>query len=157
MNKTIKIRKAKITDFIAIAALDRIAWLDNKCSEFIPDGEHVWRIWVEHALVYCAENNDGDIVAAILAFPTQQNSYCVHKVFVAKEFKAKGIGSKLFACLLKALDSLSVTSFLTVDPENSAAIALYKKWGYTSSVLVKGYYRPEEDRLVLTRLYHKHN
>ncbi|MDA0710669.1 MAG: GNAT family N-acetyltransferase [bacterium] len=145
-----KIRKAETRDFIPIAALDREAWKENRNSQFIPDGEHVWRLWMEHALVYCAEN-DGQIVGAILAFPSIKGIYCIHKVFVSSACRGTGIGSELFSVLLNEIDKKQAEAFLTVDPDNSAAISLYSKWGFTDQLHVKGYYREEEDRLVLTR------
>ena len=144
------IRKATVRDFLSIAALDRDAWKMNRHPDFIPDGEHAWRVWVEHALVFCADN-DGDIAGAILAFPGITGIYCVHKVFVSSSCRGAGIGSALFAMLLKEIDKEGAEAFLTVDPENAAAIALYTKWGFTDKKYVSGYYRAEEDRLVLTR------
>jgi len=45
------VRWATIDDFAEIAELDREVWGANRNSEFIPDGEHVWRIWIDHAYV----------------------------------------------------------------------------------------------------------
>ena len=53
----ITIRKSKISDFLEISELDRQAWRDNRNSDFIPDGEHVWRLWVEYSTVFVAEYN----------------------------------------------------------------------------------------------------
>ena len=144
------IRKAEIDDFLSIALLDRSAWGDNRNSQFIPDGEHAWRLWVEHALVFCSENK-GKITGAILAFPTVKQTYCVHKVFVSSNTRGFGIGGKLFAALLKEIDNNKKSVFLTVDPKNLSAISLYEKWGFSEQKYVSGYYRKEEDRLVLTR------
>lgn len=145
-----QITPAQTTDFLAIAELDREAWKDNNHAEFIPDGEHVWRIWVEHALVFCAKQ-ESEIIGAILAFPTKQNQYCTHKVFVRKDYREKGIGSALFKALLSEIDALKAMTFLTVDPANQSALALYEKWGFTSREFVKGFYREQEDRYVLSR------
>ena len=134
------VRKAETRDFLAIAALDRDAWNNNRHSEVIPDGEHAWRLWVEHALVYCTEI-DGKITGAILAFPSVKDTYCVHKVFVSEEYRGRGIGSKLFSMLLQAIDKINTDAFLTVAPGNTSAITLYNKWGFTDQVYVKGYYR----------------
>lgn len=144
------IRRATSDDFLPIAALDRIAWRDNRHSEYIPDGEHVWRIWVDHALVYCADI-DGEIAGAVLAFPCTGGRWCLHKAFVAGKHRGKGLGSQLFGALLAEMDRLGGDVFLTVDPVNEAAIALYERWGFTERRFFQGYYRPHEDRFVLTR------
>jgi phosphinothricin acetyltransferase len=146
-----KIERSRTSDFLEIARLDREAWAQNRNSEYIPDGEHAWRLWTEHALVYCAW--DGDmLVGAVLAFPTTtEGLYCLHKVFVDLAYRGKGLGSELFDAVLKACDERGLACFLTVDPVNESAVRLYEKWGFTDRQFVKGYYRPEEDRLVLTR------
>ena len=142
-----RIRRAIPADFSELATLDREVWQN---FEFIPDGEHVWRIWTEHAVVFCAEA-DSRIVGAILAFPCVSGSYCIHKVFVKDEFRGKGLGSQLVELLLTDLDKENLVCFLTVDPANKAATTLYEKWGFTERKFVKGYYRSDEDRYVLSR------
>lgn len=153
-----KYRRARAGDFLAIAALDRRAWRQNRHAEYIPDGEHVWRIWCEHALVYCAiepaDNGSSDadaVIAAILAFPTEGGPYWVHKVFVDEAHRGQGVGSRLFDLLLVEIDRMGVAAALTVDPINEAAQALYRSWGFCEAQFVKGYYRHYEDRYVLTR------
>jgi ribosomal protein S18 acetylase RimI-like enzyme len=149
-----QIRRTVPTDFLAIAALDREAWKEGENAEFIPDGEHIWRLWTEHAIMFCAEV-DVQIVGAIVAFPCLDGRYCLHKVFVKRDFRDKGIGSQLFEVLLQEIDEKGVSVFLTVSPGNEAAIALYEKWGFDRRELVKGYYREVEDRYVLSRVWEK--
>ncbi|MFH1006319.1 MAG: N-acetyltransferase [Candidatus Latescibacterota bacterium] len=143
-------RRANEKDFLQIAVLDGIAWLDNRNAACIPDGEHVWRIWTEHALVYCGETA-GKIMGAICAFPCVSGDCCLHKVFVAKAYRHMGVGSQLSKMLLMELDRQQLVCFLTVDPANEHAIRLYEKWGFADKEFVKGYYRSNEDRYVLTR------
>jgi ribosomal protein S18 acetylase RimI-like enzyme len=148
--RMIRIHKAKTGDFLEIAGLDRRAWRGNRHSKYIPDGEHAWRLWAEHGLVYGARK-DGKMVGAILAFPCLSGEFCIHKVFVAPLLRGKKIGPRLFEKLLQDLDRRGVCSFLTVDPGNENALALYAKWGFTDRRLVKGFYRKREDRFVLKR------
>jgi len=143
-------RKARTQDFLAIAALDREAWRANRHAEFIPDGEHAWRQWVEHALVFCACDETG-VLGAILAFPSLSGAYCLHKVFVRKDCRRQNVATRLFECLLKELDRLQADCFLTVDPANEKALSLYAKMGFSQRRFVKGFYREKEDRYVLTR------
>lgn len=65
--------------------------------------------------------------------------------------RGKKIGTRLFEKLLQELDQRGVCAFLTVDPRNESALALYAKWGFTDRTFVKGFYRKREDRLVLKR------
>ncbi len=143
--------RAGSRDFLAIAALDRQAWKASAHADFIPDGEHVWRIWVDGALVYLARLNS-EVVGAILAFPVIGGDYCLHKVMVSPAYRGRGIGSCLFGALLAEVDRAGGKNcFLTVSPENIVALKLYEKWGFTKREFVAGYYREQEDRYVLTR------
>ena len=144
------IRRATESDFLAIAALDREAWQDNAHPEFIPDGEHVWRAWVEHAIVYCAYERE-TLGGAILAFPCVGGYYWLHKIFVQSGHRGKGVASGLMRALLAEVDRLGKDILLTVDPQNEKALRLYESWGFTERRFVKGYYRECEDRYVLTR------
>lgn len=146
----VRIERAKTQDFLEIARLDRMAWTKARHSEYIPDGEHVWRIWVEHALVFCAKEN-GEVLGALVVFPTVSGSYCLHKVFVDEAQRGKGVGTRLMEALFVEVDTLGVDCFLTVDPTNESAIRLYEGWGFTERAFVSGYYRKQEDRFVLTR------
>lgn len=146
-----QIEKSRPRDFLAVVALDRVVWGQNAHSEFIPDGEHVWRIWCEHALVYVARTDSDEIAGAVLAFPCLDGRFCLHKVVVSEAHRGAGLGGKLFAALFADLDQRAVDCFLTVDPANERAIRLYRNWGFDEEEFVAGYYRELEDRLVLTR------
>lgn len=151
MNDSCHLQRATPRDFIAIAALDRVAWRRNANAEFVPDGEHAWRIWCEHALVFVVKDAAGNMAGALLAFPSIQGLYCLHKIMVDERFRGKGIGSQLFDALLAELDVARQDCFLTVDPANENAIKLYQRHGFAPEKLVKGFYRDEEDRIVMVR------
>jgi len=143
--------KAEGEDFLGIAALDRSAWRDGRHPERIPDGEHVWRVWVAGAYVYVARDGN-QVVGAIVAFPTRQGTLFVHKVMVDKAWRGRGIGTRLFGLLLVDIDAhVHAACFLTVDPANEAAVERYARLGFSEREHVTGYYRDDEDRYVLTR------
>ena len=146
----ITLHRAAIEDFLTLAELDRAAWKRYPHGERVPDGEHVWRLWVEHALVYCAKEND-QIMGVIVAFLCRSGEWCVHKAFVHENYRRQQIGSRLFDLLLREIDGLGAGCFLTVDPANTAAIRLYEKWGFAQKQFFKDYYRPGEDRYVMAR------
>ena len=145
------VQQAMPSDFLPIAALDRAAWLTSANSEFIPDGEHAWRIWCQHAHVVLGRSESGSVVGAALAFRCVDGGYCLHKVMVDPVCRGQGLGSLLVENLLGIIDRECASCFLTVSPENSNALKLYRKWGFTSEEFVAGYYRENEDRLVLIR------
>jgi len=150
VQETIRCRRAKPADFLVIASLDRTSWAQNRNSSYIPDGEHVWRLWVEHGMTYCAWDAT-EIVGAIVAFPCLEGAFCVHKLFIRQDCRGRGIGTELFQVLLGELDRLEVDAFLTVDPLNEGAIRMYERIGFTEREFVPHYYREQEDRYVLTR------
>lgn len=146
-----QITRAKTDDFLAIAALDRISWpsAENKQPVFIPDGEHTWRLWCEYAVVFCAKK-DEKVIGAVLAFPTNDPAlYALHKIFVADEYRGKSIGTQLLKRMVEELSNRNLRSFLTVNPNNDAALKLYKSLGFSVEKSIKGYYRSYEDRLIL--------
>jgi [ribosomal protein S18]-alanine N-acetyltransferase len=148
-----RIEPARTSDFLAIAALDRIAWLHTG-EPYIADGEHVWRVWCEYATVMIARHNlpvadeTGDIAAALLEFPTNDGRLFLHKIMVHPEQRGQGIGTKLME---QALASATIPVLLTVNPTNEAAIKLYRRYGFDIERQVQGYYRAHEHRLVMMR------
>jgi len=147
------IRKAKVSDFLAIAKLDRQAWQDNRNSGFIPDGEHVWRLWVKYSTVFVAEYNK-KIVGVVLLFKANDCSlYLFHKIFIDKNYRGKKIGNMFFENIVTFLDREKANCLLTTDTVNTRMIHLCAKYGFNEKQLIKGYYRPNEDRLVIRRRY----
>jgi len=144
------IRRANPEDFLSVAKLDREAWSANREATFIPDGEHAWRLWCEHAIVFVYEPED-TVLGAALAFPTLSSTFCLHKIFVDATCRGEGVGSALMREALGEIDRVGAACFLTVDPENEAAIRLYESFGFVDRAFVSGYYRAAEDRFVLTR------
>ena len=143
--------RAQGKDFLGIADLDRHAWSDSRYAERIPDGEHVWRVWVAGAYVFVARDG-AQVVGAIVAFPTRQETLFVHKVMVEQRYRGRGIGTRLFDLLLEEIDaSVRASCFLTVDPAKEAAVQRYERIGFTERQYVGGYYRDDEDRYVMTR------
>jgi ribosomal protein S18 acetylase RimI-like enzyme len=146
-----EITQASPRDFLQVAALDRIAW-PVVPDEFIPDGEHAWRLWCEHAVVLIGNLLErtvaysGPVIGALLMFPTIQGETFLHKIMVHPDARGQGIGS----ALMKAgLARATTKTLLTVNPQNSAAVKLYQNFGFHIRELVKGYYRPHEDRYVM--------
>jgi [ribosomal protein S18]-alanine N-acetyltransferase len=139
------IERANNSDFLGIAALDRMAW-PSVPDTYIPDGEHIWRVWCEHATVLRARLESGETVGALVMFPTSKNELFLHKIMVHPKHRGQGIGSDL---MRTALGQADAPVLLTVDPQNAAAIQLYRNFGFEVREHVPGYYRPHEDRDVM--------
>ena len=147
----ITFHRAQISDFLGIAKLDREVWSHYKPTPFNADGEHIWRVWIEHALVFCAKDANDQIIGAVMAFPIISSQYFLHKFFVDANHRGRGIGTKLLGLLLAEIDRMGAKCILTVDPNNEVAIRLYEKFGFSEKEFVKGYYKDNEDRFVLKR------
>lgn len=147
-----EISTAQTDEFLDVAALDRIAWPDMN-DTFIPDGEHIWRVWCDHATLLVAKVTDREpfsetheIAGALVMFPSQNGELFLHKVMVHPVCRGKGVGTSL---MKTGLAGAQVPVLLTVDPENAAAVALYEQFGFRTRERLDGYYRPHEDRLIM--------
>lgn len=58
-----------------------------------------------------------------------------------------------FQHIVHFLDIEKADCLLTTGPINSRMIHLCEKYGFNDKQLVKGYYRQDEDRLVIKRIY----
>lgn len=147
------IQKANRSDYLEIAALDRAVWLDYHNGENIADGEHTWRHWVEDAIVRIWRQ-EGIVAGVALAFPTVARGFCLHKVFVEKSARGKGVGRLLLQRLLDEPRLKSSPCYLTVNPANLAALGLYREFGFQLGEVIQGYYRDNEPRLEMWRKAH---
>ncbi len=144
------VEPARPGDFLNVAALDRIAWADSG-SNFIPDGEHVWRVWCEYATVLVLRSatnlpESGDIAGALVMFPTEKREQFLHKIMVHPDCRGRGLGTLLMEAGLKRA---TVPVLLTVNPDNHAAVRVYEKSGYRVRERVDGYYRSHEHRYIM--------
>lgn len=144
------IERAGPTDFLNIGALDRIAWADSG-SQFIPDGEHIWRVWIDYATVLVARSDGelpvtGDIAGALVMFPTERREQFLHKIMVHPDCRGQGLGTQLMHAGLKLA---TVPVLLTVNPDNLAAVRVYEKSGYRVRERIDGYYRSHEHRYIM--------
>lgn len=141
-----------IPHFLAIAALDRVVWSNNPDSQFTPDGEHVWRVWAEHAFVTAVLDHTGLVVGAGVSFATSDpHTHFAHKAFIRDSWRRQGVGTLMAAAYLDFLDREGTVSLMTVDPANTASIALSDAQGYRTTELIPGFYGPAEDRLLRRR------
>lgn len=137
--------------YLDLAALDRRAWAGYPNGPRIVDGEHTWRHWCEDAVSVVARDEHGGVIGAAVAFACRDGRYCVHKVMTDPDHRGRGVATAVFKRLLEILDVMGVAAFLTVDPANASARKLYERLGFGEGRHVRGYYRPEEDRLVMVR------
>jgi phosphinothricin acetyltransferase len=146
------VENAEPTDFLGVAALDRIAW-PAAPETFIPDGEHIWRVWRDHGtllVVRAAEPttlpDTADIAGGLVMFPTAGGETFLHKIMVHPLCRGQGIGTAL---MNEALGRAQTSVLLTVDPSNEHAVSLYRSFGFDVRETVVGFYRPHENRHIM--------
>ena len=152
---TIRIEPARATDYMNVAALDRLAW-PIVPDVFIPDGEHIWRVWSDTATLLVARRVDdlplresNDIAGALVQFPTNRGELFLHKIMVHPDCRGTGIGTELMKAALAEAD---VPVLLTVDPNNAPAVKLYQSLGFTIREHIHGFYRSHENRYLMAYL-----
>lgn len=147
------ITDAGASDYLDVGALDRLAW-PAAPDTFIPDGEHIWRVWSDHACLLVARidasqpalPDTGRIAGALVMFPTRNAEQFLHKIMVHPDCRGAGIGSAL---MREALARADAPVLLTVDPGNAPAVQLYQNFGFEIRERIDGYYRPHEDRNIM--------
>jgi [ribosomal protein S18]-alanine N-acetyltransferase len=147
-----EIAPARTDEFLDVAALDRIAWPEMS-DTFIPDGEHIWRVWCDHATLLVAKiidreplSESSQIAGALVMFASQTGDMFLHKIMVHPVCRGRGVGTALMNA---ALEGAQAPVLLTVDPLNEAAVSLYEQFGFRIRERIDGFYRPHEDRLIM--------
>ena len=99
---------------------------------------------------YLVAEDGGDVVGYAL-FSVLYEDAEIMSVAVAPECRRAGIGGALLRRVLEcAAVAEAETAFLEVRASNSAALALYEKFGFRRIRTVKSYYRrPTEDAVVM--------
>jgi ribosomal-protein-alanine N-acetyltransferase len=95
-----------------------------------------------------------DVIAyGIIARSTSQDTGWLHSLVVSVDHRRKGIGIELSKKLIDKAGSHSLKEiFLTVKPDNKAAISLYKRLGFADVKFEPHYYGRNEGRIVMRRL-----
>jgi len=114
-----------------------------------------WQIPViiRYGRLLVAENYNGKIIGVceIIREWKEKSVAFIHSFYIIKEYRRKGIGRKFLSFTLEVVKRENFSSIeLTVDPENFAALRLYKDHGFMVSELRKNEYGAENDRLLMT-------
>lgn len=94
---------------------------------------------------YVGAFDDGELVgyAGVAKLgPPEDPEFEVHTIAVARGHQRRGIGRVLMDQLVHAADMHDGQMFLEVRTDNTAALALYKSYGFTEIGVRKGYYQP---------------
>lgn len=145
--KNCSIREFRYADLpsvsqIATASAEASQWSPESYSELAADAR---------GLLLVAECGPG--VSGFLAARLAADESEILNVAVRADMRRSGIASALLKAALKRLRHEGGTAvFLEVRESNAAAIALYKKFGFSAETRRKGYYRdPAEDALCMMK------
>ena len=118
------------------------------------DYEHILLAAPSEPLLRCALVADhGEKVAgfAVASWLRQETEAEVEGLFVEGAYRRRGIGGALIAaCMAWAVNAGASTVRLEVRASNTAAHALYRRYGFSTAGVRRAYYSaPVEDALVL--------
>ena len=100
---------------------------------------------------FCVAEEAGDIVGYVIAIPAEDGiTGWFWSVGVRADHARRGIGRQLVGHTLKGMRSSGIKqAFLSVDPGNAAAIALYTGLGFQTARTEADYLGPGEHRLIM--------
>jgi ribosomal-protein-alanine N-acetyltransferase len=142
-----KVRYAQAQDIAQIEALE----LATYAHEGYPSAFFYQALaqWPTGFIVYCEADQ---VLGYLLAAPGQANEHWIMSVLIAEQARGKGVGKQLMAYYLDGLaaNSNEQTQIkLTVAPYNSAAIALYEKFGFKKTDFLPQFLGPDADRILM--------
>ena len=141
---TITFRKMTPEDAEAVAEIDFKSFpLPWKMSDY-------WKYSQEKNIECVVGEVDKKIVAYAAAFVSFDDAE-IFKIAVEPEKRGVGIGTKIFAELIRLVNLRGAKAItLEVRPSNTAAIKLYESFGLKSVGRRKNYYtNPAEDALIM--------
>jgi ribosomal-protein-alanine N-acetyltransferase len=94
-----------------------------------------------------------ELVVAYIFFRLIADEVHIFRIAVAPEWRRRGIGARLVAeCLGSAIRCGARVAVLEVRPSSTAALALYRKFGFRVVATRPGYYSDsDEDALILQK------
>lgn len=139
------IRRAEVTDLPALLALEAACF---------PDAWPIHSLQAElaagHGLNLVVEQ-DGLVVASLLGW-LLADEVQINRVAVLPHWQQHGLGQRLLVHTLKlAQQAGAIQALLEVRRDNLPALALYRRQGFVSAGVRRGYYADGCDALVLTR------
>jgi len=144
----INIRPATLADLPLVAALELQVFESAVYPDFFFRQAH--DLWPDFLLTAW---QDEQLMGYLLAAPGQQGltELGILSLAVADHSRGKGVGQALLTFLLQQCKTSTRQLWLTVAPDNTAAIHLYEKSGFTKQKYAEDYYGAGEPRWVLVK------
>lgn len=101
---------------------------------------------------FIAEEIKDGVPAGFITYSVNIDTADMQDLFVAENYRRKGVGNALIAAFIKDAKSRGVKKlFLEVRESNTPAINLYKKAGFNLVSVRRKYYSDGENALVLVK------
>lgn len=146
---TIAIRNARTTDVPVIARLEADTYSNDSYPALF--FYQALAQWPDGLLVADKpEHSDTMLGYALYAPASQPGEAWLMSVLVAEKGRGHGIGRQLCEHVLSQARQHNIQQlWLTVAPDNQAAVSLYRTLGFTEIRYATDYLGPGEDRLVM--------
>jgi ribosomal-protein-alanine N-acetyltransferase len=141
---SVLLRKMRLDDLEQVVAIDQISfslpWPPRSFRFELTDNP-ASRCWVAEL--------DGRVVGMLVAWLIVDEIH-IATLAAHPDFRKQGIGEKLLSLALQsARDEGAVSSFLEVREGNTAALELYRKFGYMEDGRREGYYKDNGETAIL--------
>jgi ribosomal-protein-alanine N-acetyltransferase len=144
----VTIKKAKVTDLESIIAIEQSVFKTDSYPPFVV--RQLFDISGDYFLV--AKENDKVLGYALGGLNTQKKQGWILSLGVHQDARGKGLGKKLTEELVKVLKSENINEIaLTVYPDNTSAIKIYKDLGFEGDAILDHYFLDHEKRIVMTK------
>lgn len=143
--KDFTLRVCRYGDLERVLALERIAFADSAYTRF----DFVYFLgWARSGFTVATKD---DLILGYVIALGKEGAGMIQSIAVSPEFREKGIGAALMRF---AVDYLSRYEqiYLLVDPNNAAAISLYRRFSFTETGRIsRWYYRNGHDAIEMVR------
>jgi ribosomal-protein-alanine N-acetyltransferase len=138
------IRKMTFDDLEQVIAIDQMSFSlpwPQRSFQFELTDNPASRCWVAEL--------DGRVVGMLVGWLIVDEIH-IATLATHPNFRKQGIGEKLLSFTLQsAKDEGAVSSFLEVRESNSAALKMYRKFGYVEDGRREGYYKDNDETAIL--------
>lgn len=148
LKTSIAIRPARLEDLATLAALEQQVFETAVYPDFFFRQAH--DLWPDFLLLAW---QDQQLLGYLLAAPGQQGvaSLGILSLAVSEQCRGLGVGQALLDYLLQHCPAATRQLWLTVAPDNPAALRLYEKSGFIQQKYAEDYYGKGEPRWVLVK------
>lgn len=132
--------------------VDQVAALERECFS-MPWNETMLEdaLYNDNACFIVAEDDEGNVIGYAGLNTVLDEGY-INNIAVEEAARRHGVASALLDVFCRFAEVNLAFLTLEVRKSNTAAIAMYEKYGFQQAGLRKGYYqRPREDALIMTR------